>query len=428
LWDVSSETIVGELSPNPAIESLAFSDDGQTIVTGGLGGVIRLWSVPERELRHTYDSVFWGLIGDLEFVKGTPILAILASDRELHLYDIEDRREIRSFRIHILAGGLLARSHNGKFLAIASGDGSIKILRVADLTRPNVFWHDAHVRGVDFLPDGTRVVAASGDGAMRIWDIQTGESQLLADASGRQITTISAQRQGHLIAVAGVAPRVALWDWQSGKLVHEIGVAEGRIAAVAFSASGRQLAVGTRLGGSFVYESEDWTKPRFEVPAREAGVCALAFSADDRHIAIGYEDGAVHLIDPASGARRGQSADVATIPLALAFCESGNLLAIGTDAGEIHLYDVAARRTRQIIKAHTSRINALATLPGGTTLVSGGRDKELRLWDIASGELLTTLFGHRRQVFSIAVSPDGQTIASGGLEGDVRIWSARRSR
>ena len=335
------------------------------------------------------------------------------------------QQEIRSLKTHNLNEGVLVRSDNGEFLAVGSGDGSVKLLRVRGLTKPSVFWHEAHVRGIDFLPGGRRLVAASGDGALRIWDIESGESQRLADATGQEIMTISAQRRGNLIAAAGAAPRVALWDGQSGQVIHEIDVPPGGIAVVAFSSSGRQLAVATRLGRGFLYESGDWTKPRLVIGKREAAVHTLAFSADDRDVVVGYEDGEVHFIDAANGTRRDRSVHVSTIPLALAFCESGNLLAIGTDAGEIYLYDLVSERMRSIIKGHTGRINALATLPGGTTLVSGGRDRELRLWDTASGELLTRLFGHRRQIFSIAVSPDGETIASGGLEGDIRIWRTR---
>ena len=423
LWDISSQTIVAELTPNPSVESIAFSDDGQAIATGSFGGSIRVWSVSEGTLLHARETML-GRIADIEFLKGTLLLALLAADGRLHLYDAKELQEIHSLKTHNLADGVLARSDNGEFLAVGSGDGSVKLLKVRGLTKRSVLWHEAHVRGVDFLPGGRRLVAASGDGEVRIWDIESGESQRLADPTGKEILTISAQRHGNLIAAA-VAPHVALWDGQSGQVVHEIDVPEGGVAVVAFSSSGQQLAVATRLGPSYVYESGDWTKPRLAMPKREAAVHALAFSADDRDIVVGYEDGEIHFLDAANGTRRDRSVHVSTIPLALAFCESGNLLAIGTDAGEIYLYDLVSERMRSIIKGHTGRINALATLPGGTTLVSGGRDRELRLWDTASGELLTRLFGHRRQIFSIAVSPDGETIASGGLEGDIRIWRTR---
>jgi WD40 repeat protein len=427
LWDVKTGSIVGQPIPNPSVESLAFSDDGGTIATGSSGGVIRIWSAADRTLRYKHEAAM-GRIGDIEFLKESPLLAILASDGRLHMYDTDRQCEIHSLKTHSLSGGVLARSENGESLVVGSGDGSVKLLNVDDVTQPNVFWHQTHVRRVAFLADGGQLVAASGDGALRTWDVQTGESRQLSDATGQEITTVSAQRPGNLIAAAGVAPRFALWNWESGRVIHEIDVPHAKIAVVAFSSSGRRLAVATSRGGIFLYEPGDWTTPRLKTAPRQAAVQSLTFSPDDRDIVVGYDDGEVHFFDAAGGTRQDHSIHVSAIPRALAFCESGALLAIGTDAGEIYLYDVAAQSTRSIIKAHTSRINALAPHPDGTTLVSGGRDRELRLWDTTSGELLTRLLGHRKQIFSIAVSPDGRTIASGGLEGDIRIWRTQPVR
>lgn len=393
-----------------------------------------------------------GRIGDLEFIKhrsrgqaqglprpedgqtakdstvgadGSPLLAFLASDGELHLFDMEKQQDIHCLNTHNLSDGVLARSASGEFLVTGSGDGSIKLLKVRSLEEPSVFWHDAHVRAVGFLPDGKRLVAASGDGAIRVWNLESGQSRTLAEPDGREITCISILHGGNLIAAAGVAPRVGLWDGESGDLLREISVPQSGITEVTFSCSGRMLAVATRFGGVYGYRPDDWAKAPAEIASRQAGVQALAFTTDDRALAIAYEDSEVHLIDPIAKSPLDKPIRLATIPLALQFCQSDKVLAIGTESGEIHLYDLALRRTRSIIKGHTARINALAALSGGMTIVSGGRDKELQLWDAASGELLTTLVGHNRQIFSIAVSPDGATLASGGLEGDIRIWRTR---
>jgi WD40 repeat protein len=423
--NVADETTIAELPPDRFIESIAFSDDGQTLAAGSFGGNVRIWSASDWTLRHTYETNS-GRIGDIEFVKDTALLAILASDGQLHLYDTAELVEIRKLKTHNLTDGVLARSGNGGFLAIGSGDGSVKLLQVEGLIRPNTFWHDTHVRAVGFLPNDKRLVAADGNGAVRLWNIETGRSQDLASGPSAEITTLSVHPEGRLIAAAGVAPHVALWDVVSGQRLYEIRLAEGGIAAVAFSFSGRQLAIATRHGGSFLYESEDWSKPKWKAAGSEAALHSIAFSPDDRKIVVGYEDGIIHFLDTGDGTQRNPSLHVPAIPLAIIFCGSGNSLAIGTDSGEIYLYDLATGRAPTVIKAHTSRVNSLAVFPGGATLVSGGRDKELRLWDTASGELLTSLFGHVRQVFSISVSSDGQTIASGGLEGDIRIWQAGR--
>ncbi len=424
MWNIGSGMTTGDLEPDPNFENLAFSDDGLTIVTGSYGGLIRIWSVSDGTLRHTYDMDS-GRIGDLEFVKGTPLLVALASDGRLHLYDTADLAEVRKLKTHNLTDGRLARSGDGGFLAVGSGDGSIKLVRADLVIQPNTFWHEQHVRAVDFLSDGRRLVAADGGGAVRIWDVEKGESLDLSDGPAGEIAAASVQRHGDLVAVADIGRKVYLWDGESGDFIQTIHVPESEIVDIAFSSSGRYLAVATRLGGCFVYESGDWNEPRLKIAGREIPLHALAFSPDDLSIVVSYEDGEVVFVSATDARPRPPSVHVPSIPLALAFCEAGGLLAIGTDSGEIHLYDLQSQNTRSIIKGHTSRVNTLATLPDGMTLVSGGRDKELKLWDTSSGELLTTLSGHVRQVFSISVSPDGQTIASGGLEGDIRVWRSQ---
>jgi len=434
--DIETGEIVRVLNPdfsfNGRIETLALSDDGETIVTGSYRGSLNIWSVADGVLQHE-QLMTLGKIEDLEFVRG-PLLGALTSGGRLVVYNVEENREHRTLATHHLAGSALARSGNGERLAVGSSDASIKVLDVSELTRPSVFWQNEAVRSLAFLPDGKHLVAASGDGALVVWDITSG-MQHSAIATGDRITSMSAQISGELVATAGLsgsskALRVSLWDTRSGEMVDQVLESQFGIA-VAFSSTGQQLAIAKLTdsdegtGKILVFDSKDWSKPQFEAGEHEGVVNALAFSPDDRYIVVGYDDGKVRFIDASTGVAQDHSIYIPTIPRAFTFCESGTLLAIGTETGEIHLWDVKAQASRTVIKGHTSRINALASLPNGTTIISCGRDRALKLWDTVSGELLTTLSGHGRQIFCIAVSPSGDTIASGGLEGDIRIWRTR---
>ncbi len=437
--DIETGAIIRVLNPDYSsgtrIETLALSDDGETIVTGSYQGSLNIWSAADGVLQHQ-QLLTLGKIEDLEFVQG-PLLAALTIGGRLVVYDVEENREYRTLATHHLAGNALARSGNGERLAVGSSDASIKVLDVSELTRPSVFWHDDAVRSLAFHPDGEHLVAASNDGALIIWDVTNGR-QHSAIATGDRITSMTAQTSGELVATAGLIGsskphRVSLWDTESGKIVDQILESQFRIT-IAFSSSGQQLAIATLTdsdegaGKILVFDSTDLSKPQSETGEYEGVVNALAYSPDDRYIVVGYDHGNVRLIDASTGVARDHSIQISTIPRAFTFCESGTVLAIGTETGEIHLWDVKAQTERNIIKGHTSRINALASLPNGTTIVSCGRDRELKLWDTVSGEVLTTLRGHGRQIFCIAVSPSGDTIASGGLDGDIRIWRTRRMR
>jgi eukaryotic-like serine/threonine-protein kinase len=421
MWDIESQSAIKMFEPNPFVESLAVSDDGLTIATGSFHGYVRLWSVPEGILLDTHETSL-GTIGDLEFLKGTSVLAIPTVSGVTVIYDVEAQREIRSLTTHNLTKGIIARSANGKVLAVGSGGGSVKLLDVANLTRADVFWHDEHVRDVEFLPGGKRLIAAGGDAAVSLWNIDNGESQQLVAATDESLTCMSVQRTGQLVALGGTGSRVSLRNRETGKIVHEIDLSQAGITAMAFSSTGEKLVVACGEGKLVVFNSTDWITPTLEATPHESKVNSLVFSPNDREITVAYEGGDVLFLDAVTGKPGSRKIQLPATPLTMTYCEEGHLLAIGTEAGEVHFCEAASGKVRQIIRAHTSRVNVLVAFPDGRTIVSGGRDKVIKLWDAATGELRTTMFGHRRQIFCIAISADGETIASGGLAGDIRIW------
>lgn len=407
------------------LEVIALSADGKLVAAGNFQGNLTLQTPGDSET-FTHQSL-WGMIGDLEFLPGTPLLVVASQDGRLHFFDTDRRREIRSLDTHALSAGVLARSANGKLLVIGSGDGSVTLVKLEGLTKPSMLWHEDNepVRDLEFLPGGTQLVATYDADVPLIWNLETGDSKPFANGGARTVKSVSVQPHGKLLAGGGREPNVVLWDGDSLEVVRELSIPPTGARAVQFSPLGHRLAVATRRGPVRIYQATNWEKSPVEV-APSGKVNAMMFSADEQVLAIASADGNVELFNAGNGALHASSIKLKSEPTAVQFCDVGRVLAIGTAVGEIHLWDNASRQMRSVIKGHTARINVLATLPNTQTLVSAGRDKDLKLWDVPTGELIAPLAGHYRQIFSITVSPDGQTIASGSLEGDIRIWSGGR--
>lgn len=405
------------------LEVIALSADGKLVAAGNFQGTLTL-QTPGNSATFTHES-FWGMIGDIEFLSGTPLLVAASQDGKLHLFDTERRREVRSLDTHALSAGMLARSANGKSLVIGSGDGSVTLVKLEGLTKPSMLWRDKPVRDLEFLSGGTRLVAAYDSGEPHVWNLESGDSKPLALEPTRTIRSVSVQPNGKLLAGAGSEPSVVMWDSDSFAVVRELPIPPTGARIVQFSPLGRRLAVATRRGPVQIFPAANWDKSPVEIEP-SGKVNALTFSADEQLLAVASENGSVEFFDTDAGGFSATSIKVKSEPTALQFCDDCHVLAIGTAVGEIHLWDTSSRQMRLVIKGHTARINTLATLPNSQTLVSGGRDKDLKLWDIPTGELIAPLAGHYRQIFTLAVSPDGQTIASGSLEGDIRIWKGGR--
>jgi WD40 repeat protein len=340
------------------------------------------------------------------------------------VYDVDARREVSKASTHNLSLGLLARSADGRWLAVASGDGAVKRVRTSDVLRPSVFWHDENVRAVAFLPDSRRVVAAD-PGALRIWDIESGQSQELPGHDHGSISTIAVHPGGNLLAAAGASSAVTLWDIETLNVVDQIEAAPGGVATVAFYPSGRRLAVATRQGPIYVHELGNWRRPLVQIEAGGPMLMALAVSPDESILLAALADGGVRCYNAGTGAEVRPPLQIHAAPRALCFAGEGRFLAAGADTGEVVLWDWPSRKLSRVLKAHSGRISALAAMPEGNTLISAGRDRDLKLFDCPTGEAITSLSGHVRQVHCLAIAPDGATMVSGGLEGDLRIWRSR---
>ncbi|MEW4528439.1 protein kinase [Maioricimonas sp. JC845] len=422
VWDIASRQQIRTMQGSGLITASAVSDDGSVLVTGSAGGNVVFWGDGDSPTV-TYDAVW--RIGDLEFLSNSPLLAIVESDGQLRTYNTDERLEVFKLKTHALSSGVLARSADGRFLVVGSGDGSVKVMRTESVSHPDIFWQGSEVRDLEFLPGGSELVAGSGDGELRVWNLNAGASTTLVtpedDTTG--ISTLSVQPGGRLLAVAGRGPSLALFDYRLRQPVREIELKAAGVASVQFSPDGKLLAVATREGPLLIYDVENWEQPVVSIENPDDVFTAIAFSPDSRQLAVSREGAAsVQLVDTKSGTTRVLPLSLKSSPRALTFDRSGELLIVGTDSGAIQVWDLAVGEVRHDLRGHTGRVSALAVLPSGTTLVSGGRDYTLKLWDLVSGEQVTTLYGHQKQVFSIAVSPDGTTIASGGLLGDIRLW------
>ncbi len=425
--DVSIGTPTQTFGPISGIEVLALSSDAQRLAIGTYSGdLIVIDRETGQELSRTPAGM--GLIGDIEFLDDT-LLAVTGITGSLLLFDLESRTEISRTSTHELNAGVLARSQQESTLVVGSGDGSLKVMNVDALLKPRVFWHAAAVRDVAFLPGATSVIATDGDGGVRRWVLQDGESTSVADSQHAQdavekLTAAAVRPDGSLAALSGRHGGIQLRDAKTGALLQSIPSDEGQIVRLQFSPDGQRLLAVSDEGRVTCWLIFAAARPELQcdLSSSDSRFVEAIFTPDSRRLLVARRDGRLTFWNAAENESEERILRVGSPPSALAFCRDGSTLVVGTVNGELFIIDPETGQILSQQKAHSGRVNALAAFPDGRSFVSGGRDRALKLWDVESGERLTTLYGHGRQVFSIAISDDGQTIASGSLAGDVRIW------
>ena len=97
----------------------------------------------------------------------------------------------------------MAYSADGRRLASASVDGTVKVWD-ADTAREMLEFHHADgISGLAFSPDSRRLAAAAGNGLVKVWDTTTGEEDLVLRGHKDSVTSVAFAR-----TVGGSSPEV----------------------------------------------------------------------------------------------------------------------------------------------------------------------------------------------------------------------------
>ncbi|MFC9847874.1 hypothetical protein ACFWFF_36370 [Streptomyces sp. NPDC060223] len=338
---------------------------------------------------------------------------------------------------HTGAVYLTSFSPNGRILATASYDRTVRLWDVSDPARPRqlgkpLTGHTSWVSSAVFSPDGGTLASASDDGTIRLWNVRDpGHPRPLgAPLTGRggTIYLLAFSPDGQTLASANEDHVVRLWDMHEPGHAKELGELTGATAAVrsvAFSPDGRTLAAG---GDDDAVRLWDVADPR---RARRIGkvltghtdlVHSVAFSPDGRTLASGSADNTVRLwdvADPRHAAQLGSPLTGHTGPVwSVAFSPDGTMIAAASADSTASLWNVSdpayPSQVGEPLAGSSGEMYALGFSPDGRTLATGSGDSKVRLWSIPASDMIGRIGAFR---------PDGQVLATAARDGRVRLWN-----
>jgi WD40 repeat protein len=201
----------------------------------------------------------------------------------------------------------VARVPRSDRLLVASSAG--KVFEV-DAARPGAAARELadHGRYVTSVRLAGRLAVSGGyDGRLIWWDLDAGRAVRTVDAHGRWIRQLAVSPDGSRLASVGDDMVCRVWNAATGERLHELrGHAErtpthfgSMLYACTFSADGRHLATGDRVGHVVVWEASTGRQlAAVEAPTLYTwdgvqrnrsigGIRALAFSPDGSHLAVG---------------------------------------------------------------------------------------------------------------------------------------------
>ncbi|KAF7363055.1 WD40 repeat-like protein [Mycena venus] len=286
--------------------------------------------------------------------------------------------------------------------------------------------HGAPLNSVAFSPDGERIVSGSADNTICIWDAQAlGMEKVKSEGHSDIVWSVTFSPDGEQI-VSGSEDGVCVWNSQNGNLVTG-PIQTSPAYCVAFSPDGAHIASGSADStisiwgaqtGDLVTRLEDHTE----------AILSIAFSPDGNQIASGSGDKTVRVWDVKKGILTASPFEGhSMLVYCVAFSPDGERIASGSYDTTVRVWD---SRTGAVIAGpfhHHDWVTGVAFSPDGERIVSGCKDGNVCVWNSRTGAILLTLPECRMTICCVAFSPDGETIASGLEDGTVRMWPAEIS-
>jgi WD40 repeat protein len=444
VWDLTKKERRPTFSlkdPKGDVLAVAFAPNSSLLASGGEGRTINLWDCARSAPAPLELPGHSGRILALVFSANGQFLASAAEDKTIRLWDmraspprsileVADQLDEAANRNVGWRGRLLAFSPDGKRLAVARADGTIRLLALSLDGRPRAVQqqalrgHHGPVSGLAFAPNGA-LVSCAHDGTVRDWHLAgSGPArQPLLDA--QLIAAAAFDPEGRKLAAVCADGMAVLWHFEHDDFAVQYFKAMPKERPVAMALS-KQIFAATSFGEQIYCWDVSGKKafPGETLRGHTSTVNALSFSDDGGLLASGGRDKRLKLWDmraqpPAPGREHEQTMEVSAVVLS---ADGRRLASAGNDLMVRHWR--VSGTSMQALGQNPGRAPFAFSSDGQHFASIAADTSVIQLWRCGAAAPLAagTLSGLDRPPLAIAFARDGRTLAAVNEAGQLSVW------
>ena len=140
----------------------------------------------------------------------------------------------------------VAFSPDGNMIASGSFDGAVKLWN-ADTGKclRTLKGHSKSVNSVAFSPNSNMIVSGSSDEMIKLWDADTGKCLRTLKGHSKSVNSVAFSPNSNMIVSGSSDEKVKLWDADTGKCLRTLKGHSKGVDSVVFSPNGNTIASGS---------------------------------------------------------------------------------------------------------------------------------------------------------------------------------------
>jgi WD40 repeat protein len=478
------------------ILSCRFSQDSRFLASGDDKGSISIWEIKEQKRLDHVNVHLNGVISLLfknQINSKDLILISAGNDGIIKFGKINQDGKYQNLSTPIVVENnceihSAAITANGNFLAIGISTGSLEIWDVENIDK-RIRLHNltlAHAKRITstiFTPDNQKLLTASSDKTVKVWDVKTCNLQQTLELSEipsclwievnnsrlfigyektissehvsigvyslsyknefqqlyvqeqahkGKITSIVSSPDGKFLYTAGIDTEIAIWKINENATISLIDRLRNRDAvySLAIDEISGQIASTSQDCSVRIWKTEDTSKVEcmFSSQGYSGCIYQTKFVPNNQNTLISTSnENEIRIWDVESGTNTELSGHSGEINSIVFSPTDSNIFASGSYDTTIKIWNLKKKQSVPL-DGHNSRVWALAFSSDGKMLISGSYDGTIKLWDIASYSYKSTLMTCTSHIYSLAFHPSQSNILAVGIShSTVYIWNLDNS-
>jgi WD40 repeat protein len=310
---------------------------------------------------------------------GRHVVVAGRGDTRLEVLAVDGSGERRALPGHPEPINSIRFSRDGTRMITASGDGTVRLWDARTWAVLDSLPHGSPVHEAMFSPDGAWITTVASDSVARLWRSDGSGAPLLLDGGGHGIADVAFSPDGQY--VLGAALDGAVVEWRLGeRRPRRVRRSQGEplFTIDAGSDSASWFVTGARDGSVYVWAAADTGAPRATLHGHEGAVLDVAVGPSGGRMATTASDGTVRLWDVRTGASLGPALRSGELVWRVGFSADGNRLVTASSDGT-RLWEVpwrlpASRRVPEGVGG------VIGLSPNGRQMVTSAHDESGRLW------------------------------------------------